>query len=56
MNHPIPPNEAERLDELISFSILHKPLSKDFEDLSKLAAFICNTEVAMINFIDEETQ
>lgn len=56
MLNPIPSNEESRLIELHSFSITDKPIGKEFDDLSKLAAFICKKNVALINFIDSDTQ
>jgi len=56
MTDPIPFNEKERLAELETFNIRERPLESEFNKLSKLAAYLCNCEVALINFIDKETQ
>ncbi|NCQ12046.1 MAG: GAF domain-containing sensor histidine kinase [Bacteroidetes bacterium] len=56
MTDPIPFNENERLAELETFHLRDRPLASEFNNLSKLAAYLCNCEVALINFIDKETQ
>jgi len=56
MTDPIPFNESERLQELNTFKFRDTPLEVEFNNLSKLAAYLCNCEVALINFIDKETQ
>lgn len=52
----IPLDETERLKDLLSYHILDTEAEQDFDDLSKLAANICNCELATITFIDKERQ
>lgn len=48
--------EADRLEALYSYQILDTPNEPAFDDLNKLAAFICGTPIAMISLIDTERQ
>ncbi len=50
------PQEAARLNALQSYAILDTPAEEAFEQLAILAARICNTPMAMINFLDSERQ
>ena len=50
------PREAERLRSLHSFDILDTEAEKDFDDIVKLAAALCNTDASTITFIDEGRQ
>ncbi len=57
MNHPQKPtNEPERLHALAAFDILGSSPEKEYDDITKLASFICNAPVSLITFIDEETE
>jgi GAF domain-containing protein len=49
-------NEAERLDDLLSYDILDTLAEPDFDDITKLAAHICHCEMASISFIDNKRQ
>ena len=49
-------NEVARLQDLHQYRILDTPPEEDFDDLARLAAQICGTPVALINFIDAERQ
>lgn len=49
-------NEQERLSALHRYSILDTPHEAIFDDLTKLAAGICETPVALISLVDEERQ
>jgi PAS domain S-box-containing protein len=48
--------EEKRLEELYSYNILDTGRDDDFDALATLAAKICGTAVAQINFIDEDSQ
>lgn len=48
------PQEAARLNALQSYAILDTPAEEAFDQLAILAARICNTPMAMINFLDSE--
>ena len=52
----IPANEKERLEALYKYKILDTPAEKYFDQLTELAAYVCNTPVATITFIDEDRE
>lgn len=49
-------SEKERLAALQSYSIKYELPEKEFDELTRLAAIICNKPIANITFIDEKTQ
>lgn len=49
-------DEKRRLDDLYSYALLGTVPEICFDQLCKLAATICNTPIALISFIDSETQ
>ena len=49
---PFPPNESTRLAVLMGFDILDTPAETEFDDLTRLAARICETPIAFISLID----
>jgi len=49
-------DEQKRLDALHSYNILETEPETEFDELTHLAASICNAPVAMINLVDEEYQ
>lgn len=53
MDIPIPENDAERVAALRSYDILDSAPEPDFDDITELAAQICQCQVGVINFIDE---
>ena len=53
---PIPHNEHERLAALHSYDIIDTLQEDDYDDLTKIAAQLCNTPIATITFIDEKRQ
>lgn len=56
MTAPLPHNEAQRLSALRAYGILDTPLEPAFEDITRLAAYICEAPIAVINLIDEGRQ
>src|SRR5579871_1813034 len=49
-------NEKERLEVLRRYQILDTDSEKDFEDIVELASQLCDSPMAVINFIDEDRQ
>jgi GAF domain-containing protein len=56
MNVPIPSNEAERLNTLRGYKILDTHPEDRFDDLTRLAALICRTPIALISLVDADWQ
>jgi GAF domain-containing protein len=56
MSHPIPKNEAERLNTLRGYAILDTHPEDRFDDLTRLAASICDTPISVVSLVDEDRQ
>jgi two-component system cell cycle sensor histidine kinase/response regulator CckA len=56
MKAPLPPNEAERLAALRHYEVLDTAPEEAFDDLTLLAAHICQVPMAMVSLIDENRQ
>lgn len=52
MEMPMPANEAERVKALHRYKILDTSPEKVYDNLTRLAAYICRTPVAVISFVD----
>ncbi len=53
---PLPNNERERLKVLAGYNILDTLPEEDFDDLTTLAAHICDAPIALISLIDANRQ
>lgn len=51
-----PENEKERLENLKSFSILDTLPEEDYDNITKIAAEICNMPIALISLVDDKRQ
>ncbi|TYP93615.1 PAS domain S-box-containing protein [Fodinibius salinus] len=49
-------HEEERVRELLRYNILDTPDEKEFDDLTKMAAYLCDVKYAHINFLDHKRQ
>ncbi|MDC3959309.1 sensor histidine kinase [Polyangium jinanense] len=53
---PAPADEIERLAALSDAAILDTPPERAFDDLTRLAASICRTPIALVSLVDRERQ
>lgn len=53
---PIPENEAERLENLRSFSLLDTPFEQVYDEIVSLASVICEMPYAAVSLIDANRQ
>jgi PAS domain S-box-containing protein len=56
MQASIPSNESLRLAALHQYQILDTGSESSFDDLTRLAAHICQTPIALVSLVDEERQ
>jgi PAS domain S-box-containing protein len=56
MKAPLPENETQRLAALHGLAILDTPPELAYDELSALAASICQTPIALISLVDEDRQ
>src|ERR1041384_6875306 len=56
MNAPIPRNDKQRLRILWQYDILDTMPEEVFDDLTELAARICEAPIALITLVDEDRQ
>ncbi len=52
----LPENESNRLKQLQSYHILDTLPEEEYNEITKLAAIICNTPISMISLIDHKRQ
>lgn len=56
MKLPIPKNESRRLKVLWQYDVLDTVPEEVFDDLTDLAAYICEAPIALISLVDEDRQ
>lgn len=56
MKAPLPDDEAARLAALQQYHILDTAPENAFDDITKIAAFICGTPIAVMTLVDRERQ
>src|SRR3984957_17369963 len=47
-------HEEQRLSELYRYSVLDTPSESAFDDLAKLAAFLCTTPISFVSLVDTD--
>ena len=52
----LPANESARLNALRRYGVLDTAMEQAFEDLTRLASFVCGTPISTVTFIDESRQ
>ncbi len=53
---PVPEDEKKRLELLKACNIIYTPAEQAFDDVARLAAEICGTEIALITLVDSDYQ
>jgi GAF domain-containing protein len=53
---PVPEDETQRLALLRACNILYTPSEEAFDDVARLAADLCGTEIALITLVDSDYQ
>ncbi len=53
---PLPKNESARLEALRQYEVLDTDAEEVFDDITRLAAYICQTPIAVISLIDKDRQ
>jgi GAF domain-containing protein len=56
MQSPLPGNEAGRVGALWNYRILDTPPEERFDDLARLAAYVCGTPIGLIGLIDNSRE
>ncbi len=56
MSAPLPKNEKKRIQVLWQYDVLDTVPEELFDDLTELAACICETPIALISLVDEDRQ
>src|SRR3954464_2949712 len=56
MTAPVPKNEKKRLNVLWQYDVLDTVPEEVFDDLTELAARICEAPIALISLVDEDRQ
>jgi signal transduction histidine kinase len=50
------PNEAERLQALRSYGILDTAVEPAFDDITRIASYVCQTPISLVSLVDADRQ
>ncbi len=53
---PIPANETERLNKLYEYSLLDTMNEEEYDQITKMAALLCEVPISLISLIDRDRQ
>lgn len=53
---PLPLDESERLEVLAKYDLLDTPPELAFDEITKIASFLCETPIALVSLVDEHRQ
>ncbi len=56
MRAPLPPDEAARVETLRQFKVLDTEPEEAFDEIARLATYVCQTPTALITLVDAERQ
>lgn len=53
---PLPDKKAQKIEALLEYKILDTPNETAFDDLTRLASYICGTPIGLVSLVDNNRQ